>query len=258
MRKAVDCHYRDEGHGECIAFVHGIGASGGIWDGVVERLAPRYRCVRMDLRGHGRSPKAPLPCYLDDFVVDLEHLRRRLGVERMHVFGHSLGGMIAPAYALAFPRRVRSLGLLSTAAGRSEEDFRKVMGVIEALERDGLEATLDLLVARWFTEAFHAAHPEVVEARRAQTLANDEALFTNVFHVYAETELGPKLGEIDAPSLVLTGERDGGCNPRLARFIAERIPRSRLCILEGLKHAVLLEAPERVAERLLEFLRDPP
>ena len=248
MRMAVDCHYLDEGRGECIVFVHGIGACGAVWDGVVERLVPRYRCVRMDLRGHGRSPKAPLPCCLDDFVVDLEHLRRRLGVERMHVFGHSL----------AFPRHVRSLGLLSTAAGRTEEDFRKVMEVIEALERDGLEATLDLLVARWFTDAFRAARPEVVEARRARTLANDEAVFANVFHVYAGTELGPKLREIGAPSLVLTGERDGGCNPRIARFIAERIPRSRLCILEGLKHALLLEAPERVAERLLEFLRDPP
>ena len=258
MRKAVDCHYRDEGDGECLVFVHGIGASGAVWDGVVERLAPRHRCVCMDLRGHGRSPRPPLPYYLDDFVVDLEHLRRRLGVERMHLFGHSLGGMIAPAYALAFPGRVQSLGLLSTAAGRTEEDFRKVMGVIEALERDGLEATLEVLVARWFTEAFSAAHPEVVEERRARTLANDPAVFANVFHIYAGTELGPKLSEIGAPSLVLTGALDGGCNPRLARYIAERIPRSRLCILEGLRHALLLEAPDRVAEGLLEFLRDPP
>lgn len=254
MRRAVDCHYTDEGEGDCIVFVHGIGASGATWSGVVEYLKPHYRCVRMDLRGHGQSPKPPVPYYLDDFVVDIEHLRNRLEVERIHVVGHSLGGMIAPAYALAFPDHVNALGLISTAAGRTEEDFRKVMGVIEALERDGIEATLDQLVARWFTDEFGAVHPEVIEARRAQVLANDPAVFANVFHIYAETELGPRLRQVNAPSLVLTGELDGGCNPRLARFMVDQIPEALLCILDGLKHAILLEAPDRVAEPLLEYL----
>ncbi len=255
MRRAVDCHYTDEGEGECIVFVHGIGASGATWSGVVERLKPKYRCVRMDLRGHGQSPRPPSPYYLDDFVVDIEQLRNRLEVDAIHVVGHSLGGMIAPAYALAFPDQVLSLGLLSTAAGRTDEDFREVMGVIEALECDGIEATLNQLVARWFTDAFGAAHPEVIEARSAQVLANDPAVFANVFHIYAETELAPKLKEIGAPSLVLTGELDGGCNPRLARFMVDQIPESELCILDGLKHAILLEAPDRVAGPLLEFLQ---
>ena len=255
MRQTIDCHYIDEGVGECVFLVHGIGASTDTWGGVVEQLKSQFRCIRPDLRGHGESPKPPLPYYLDDLVVDVEHLRAKLGVERIHVFGHSLGGMIAPAYALAFPEHTASVGMISTAAGRTEEDFRKLIGVIEALERDGVEACLDQLVGRWFTDDFGAAHPEVIEARRQRVLATNDGVFKNVFHIYAETELAPKLKEVQAPTLVLTGEFDGGCNPRLNKFIAGEIANSELVILDDLKHAILLEAPERVAETMLKFLK---
>jgi len=254
MRQPVDCHYIDEGEGECVFLVHGIGASTDTWGGVAERIKSEFRCIRPDLRGHGKSPKPPLPYYLDDLVVDVEHLRAKLGVERIHVFGHSLGGMIAPAYALAFPENTASIGMVSTAAGRTQEDFGKLMGVIEALERDGVEACLDQLVTRWFTDDFGAASPEIIEARRQCVLDTDEGVFKNVFHIYAETELAPKLNEIQTPTLVLTGEFDGGCNPRLNTFIAGEVPNSELVILKDLKHAILLEAPERVAEAMLKYL----
>ncbi len=254
MRQPIDCHFIDEGEGGCIFLVHGIGASTDTWGGVAESLKYDFRCIRPDLRGHGASPMPPLPYYLDDLVVDVEHLRAKLGVDRIHIAGHSLGGMIAPAYALAFPDRVASVGMVSTAAGRTEEDFRKLMGVVEALERDGVEACLDQLVGRWFTDEFGVAHPEVIEARRQRVLDTDAGVFKNVFHIYAETELAPKLKEVQAPTLVLTGEFDGGCNPRLNTFIAGEIANSELVILDDLKHAILLEAPERVAEAMLKFL----
>ncbi len=76
----------------------------------------------------------------------------------------------------------------------------------------------------------------------------------NVFRIYAETEMRPWLDRITAPALVLTGELDGGCNPRLNRFIADTLANAELVVLEGLKHAILIEASERVAAYVRDFL----
>jgi 3-oxoadipate enol-lactonase len=82
----------------------------------------------------------------------------------------------------------------------------------------------------------------------------DAQVFLSVFDIYAETEMGPWLSEISHPCLVLTGENDGGCNPRLNRQIAGALPGSTLVILPNLRHAIPLEAPEQVAVPVLEFL----
>jgi pimeloyl-ACP methyl ester carboxylesterase len=83
----------------------------------------------------------------------------------------------------------------------------------------------------------------------------DAEVFLSVFDIYAETEMAPWLHEIDKPSLVLTGENDGGCNPRLNEFIAGQLPKSELVILPVLRHAILLEAADQVAPPVLGFLR---
>ena len=87
-----------------------------------------------------------------------------------------------------------------------------------------------------------------------QVIDNDPAVFLNVFHIYAGTEMAPWLSEITCPSLVLTSEFDGGCPPRLNEFIAGELKGSELVILNGLRHAILLEAPERVAAPVASFL----
>jgi len=117
MSKPVRSAVSLEGDGPPLFLIHGIGASRHSWDGVVQRLSQKYRCITYDLRGHGLSPVPPPPYSLDDLVEDLEALRQELGIAKAHFIGHSLGGMIGPAYARRYPERVLSLGLLSTAAG---------------------------------------------------------------------------------------------------------------------------------------------
>ena len=122
---AVEVSYRVSGEGPPLYLVHGIGARKTTWDELIDGLQDRFTCVSFDLRGHGDSPVPPTPYTLDDLVDDLEALRAKLGHEQIHVAGHSLGGMIGPAYARAYPERVLSVGLLSTAAGRTEEECQQ-------------------------------------------------------------------------------------------------------------------------------------
>jgi pimeloyl-ACP methyl ester carboxylesterase len=113
---------------------------------------------------------------------------------------------------------------------------------------------LETLKERWFTPEFAARCPGIIERRMQQVIDTDPEVFLSVFDIYAQTEMSPWLGEIGAPCLVLTGENDGGCNPRLNRQIAAAIRNSELVILPHLRHAILLEAAEEVARPVLAFL----
>ena len=252
---AVDCVATIRGAGPALFLVHGIGSRRQAWDAVVDALEDSFTCISYDLRGHGDSPMPGGEFGLDELVEDLEALRARTGIDEAHIAGHSLGGMIGPAYARAHPGRVLSLGLLSTAAFRTADDAAKVQGVVRAMEENGIENTLKTLVDRWFTDEFVAAHPGKIEARIKQVVDTDPAVFMNVFRIYAETEMGPWLHEISQPCLVLTGENDGGCNPRLNRQIAAALPDSELVILERLKHSIMIEDSPLVARHLKRFLR---
>jgi pimeloyl-ACP methyl ester carboxylesterase len=114
---------------------------------------------------------------------------------------------------------------------------------------------LAALKDRWFTPEFAARCPEVIERRMQQVIDTDREVFLSVFDIYAETEMAPWIGEVRHPSLVLTGENDGGCNPRLNAQIADSMPNAELVILPTLRHAILLEAPEAVAAPVRNFLR---
>jgi pimeloyl-ACP methyl ester carboxylesterase len=251
---AIDVSYRIEGQGPALYLVHGIGARKTTWDKIIAGLKDRFTCVSYDLRGHGDSPVPATPYTLDDLVDDLEGLRQKLGHDKIHLAGHSLGGMIGPAYAHAYPEHCLSVGMLSTAAGRSEDDRAKLKAVGAAMEQNGIAETLGTFVTRWFTDAFIAEHPELIEARLQQVRDTPADVFLSVFWIYATTEMAPWLNQVKCPCLVLTGEFDGGCNPRLNEFMHAELPDSRLVILEGFKHALMIEASDKVLPPLREFL----
>lgn len=254
MSDVIDCDYTVEGEGPPLFLIHGIGAARDVWRFMIPKLKTHFSVISYDLRGHGTSPRPNGEFGLDALVNDLERLRERTGFAQAHFAGHSLGGMIGPAYARKYPDRVLSLGLLSTAAGRTEDDSAKVWGVVRAMEEKGVEQVLDTLVERWYTDSFIEAHADIVQRRLKQVVATDREVFLNVFRIYAGTEMMGWLHEVTARTLVLTGENDGGCNPRLNKAIAEALANSELVILAGYKHALPLEAGEEVASHMVRFI----
>ncbi|NMM43316.1 alpha/beta fold hydrolase [Rhodospirillaceae bacterium KN72] len=254
MSNTIECAYTVEGDGPPLFLIHGIGAARDTWRYLMPTLRQHFTVVSYDLRGHGASPLPDAPFGLDELVSDLEWVRAQTGIEQAHFAGHSLGGMIGPAYARKYPDRVLSLGLLSTAAFRTEDDSKKVWGVVKAMEDKGIPNILPTLTDRWYTDAFIEQHPEIVQRRLKQVIDTDPEIFMNVFRIYAGVEMGPWLHEIDHPSLVLTGENDGGCNPRLNKQIADAMPNAELVILPGYKHSILLETGETVADHIVRFV----
>jgi pimeloyl-ACP methyl ester carboxylesterase len=250
----IDCEMTVEGSGPPLVLVHGIGAARDAWRFMVPKLKDHFTVISYDLRGHGTSPMPDGEFGIDELVADLERVRERSGFDKVNVAGHSLGGQIGPAYARAHPDRVLKLGLLSTAAFRTEDDSAKVWGVVRAMEEKGIPQVLETLTARWFTDEFISANPDLVQRRLKQVVDTDPDVFMNVFRIYAGVEMGPWLHEVTAPSLVLTGENDGGCNPRLNKLIHEALPNSELVILPYVKHSILVEAADAVSDHLIRFM----
>jgi 3-oxoadipate enol-lactonase len=251
---AVELDYIIEGEGPPLYMAHGIGSRKSAWRAITDALANDFTCVAYDQRGHGESPIPPVPYSLDNLVEDLEALRQKLGHDKIHVMGHSLGGQIGPAFARTHPDHTLSIVLLSTAAARTVEDCAKVNGVVAKMRAEGVAPILPTLVARWYTDEFCAARPDAIQDRIAQVNGTPEDVFLSVFDVYASTEMASWLPQVTAPCLVLTGENDPGCNPRLNTEIDRLLPNSELVILPELRHSILVEGPDQVIPPVRDFL----
>ena len=140
------------------------------------------------------------------------------------------------------------------AAFRTDDDSAKVRGVVAAVRAKDIPPVLATLTDRWFTPEFAARCPGVIERRMQQVIDTNPDVVLSVFDIDADTAMAPWIGDITHPSLVLTGENYGGCNPRLNQRKADAIPHSELVILPHLRHAILLEAAEQVASPVRAFL----
>ncbi|MGJ7042896.1 pimeloyl-ACP methyl ester carboxylesterase [Shinella sp. BE166] len=251
----VAIRYRIHGDGpEPLLCIHGVGASGESWDDVAARLPDRFTIVTFDLRGHGRSTKVKGRYEIDDFVDDALSLADHVGFFDFNLAGFSLGGLIAQRMALTHASRVRRLFLFSTVANRTEEERERVLARLHALRTTERGSHYDASMSRWFSDAFRAANPELMAQLRAQNAKNDPESYAAAYRVLAETDFGGLLDQIRCPTLIATGEHDIGSNPRMARTMHEAIVGSELAILEGLRHSILVEAPDVVASLIGTFV----
>jgi pimeloyl-ACP methyl ester carboxylesterase len=234
--------------------VHGVGGDSGNWDGVVAALPPRFQAIRLDLSGHGRSGLLTAPCGVQDLASDVIDVMDALGLRAAAIAGFSLGGLIAQALALECPDRVTKLALIATVAGRTPEEQARSAARIEVVREKGLATIAAGNREFWFSDGFRRDHPDVVEARVLQFMACDPVSYLHAFAVFAKGDFVARLGEIRVPTLVVAGEYDPAATARMARLMHERIAGSRLEILAGMRHALLIECPQRVAALFGEFL----
>jgi pimeloyl-ACP methyl ester carboxylesterase len=219
-------------------------------------LAPAFRVLRLDLRGHGQSGHIEVALTLDDLVQDVVDALDTCAVPAAHIAGFSLGGMIAQALALQHADRVQRLVLLSAVAGRTAEERERVQARLAILREQGIEAITGAAQDRWFTPEFIARNPDLVQRRMLQLRENHAPSYAAAYTVFSTSDLGGRLHAIRVPTLIATGEHDVGSNTRMARFMHAQIPGSRLEILPGLRHSILVEAPELVTQLVRNFLQE--
>ncbi len=253
---SVVLHYTLDGpaEGPFVVFSNSIGTDFRIWDRVVPLLAPRYRLLRYDSRGHGLSSAPPGPYTIDDHVGDLLGLLNRLDISRAAMVGLSVGGLIAQGAAAARPALFQGLVLCDTAPRiGSLEMWRQRMDAIEA---QGLAGIADAIMERWFSKTFRGAHPEELSAWRAMLTRTPQEGYLGTCAALRDTDLSDSTAQLRLPTLWLCGSEDGATPPELVRAGANSLANSQFALIDGAGHLPCIEEPEAVTEEILAFLKD--
>jgi pimeloyl-ACP methyl ester carboxylesterase len=190
----------------------------------------------VDLPGHGRSGGEARRSIID-YVEFLSGFLEATGLARTTLVGHSMGGAIAQRFALEHPSKVDRLILVGTGAR-----LRVLPSILEGLLKD-FESTVQMMLGYAYSE------------NASEELANPPHVLHGDFFACDEFDIMDRLGEIRCPTLLICGGQDQLTPPKYSQFLQERIADTRLTIIPGAGHMVMLEKPEEVNHAVEEFLK---
>jgi 3-oxoadipate enol-lactonase len=248
-------HFSHQGRRDAspLVFINSLGTDFRIWTEVAEILAPDFRILLYDKRGHGLSESGPDNNDMADYARDLVGLLDVLGVGRATIVGLSIGGMIAQELYRQHPDRIAALVLCDTAAkiGTDESWDQRIAEV----ERGGIESTADAVLERWFTAEFRAKRSTELAGMRAVLTRTPKQGYLAACGALKRADLRPYAGRINAPTLCLVGDQDGSTPVSLVKETAALIPGSRFEVIEGAGHLPNVEKPKIVAGLVAEHAR---
>jgi pimeloyl-ACP methyl ester carboxylesterase len=243
----------ERGSGPPVLLVMGLGYGRWGWEPLLEPLAERHRVIWYDNRGVGDSDKPAGPYTAAQLADDAVQVLDEHGLDRAHVVGTSLGGMIAQELALAHPERVEKLALLCTTTGGARAYPMPQRTVQLFMEAPSLAPEVAL---RRFVENAVSARGAVVEHLYARRLANppDPAGWQAQAAAGTAFDSSARVARIAHETLVLTGDDDNVIDWRNSQLLADAIPNARLGVFPGTGHLFFWERPDEVSAALTEFL----
>jgi pimeloyl-ACP methyl ester carboxylesterase len=253
----ITIHYVEAGSGDPLVLIMGLGGDHQAWGFQLPVLAERHRVIAFDNRGAGQTDAPDHPYTTAMMAADTLRLMDALGIDRAHVVGVSMGGMIAQELALAAPQRVRTLHIGCSLA-RPDAHLRALLSMWRTV-RTRLPLDLALrAVALWlFAPATWDERPEFVETLLQTALANPYVQTTTGFIHQTEAvethDTVDRLRRIECPTLVSVAEADILVPPRFSRVLAAGIPGAELRLIPGAGHAYFWERPDAFSALCLEL-----
>jgi 3-oxoadipate enol-lactonase len=255
INQGVKIHWDETGAGDPLLLIMGLGYPSDAWYRTRPVLAGKYKTIALDNRGVGRSEMPPGPYPIALMASDAAAVLDAAGVERTHIFGISMGGMIAQEFALQYPKRVRSLVLGCTAAG-GPHAVRAEPIVTEMLMARG-DMTQE--------EAAQAALPYIYDPGTSRHLIDEDLAMRRPWFPHQEAykaqlqgilawESYSRLSQIASPTLVIHGESDRLVPAGNGKLIAQSIAGAKLLMLPNASHIFTTDQPEAAQRAILEFL----
>lgn len=258
VEAGVRLYYESFGSGQPVVFIHGGGTSHETWEQQTGALFERFHTVAYDLRGHGASDKPAHGHTFDGLVEDLEALLEHLGLDRVALVCHAIGGYVGMKFALKRPKALSGLVLVDSSArflGDDEErggfsiDFFE--NLLSTMAADKVGATVRLIDDYFFHRDPGPAVKQVILQDMLQwPLAATKMLSRDA----VKFDLVDRLGEIAAPTLVAHGRHDRKQRFGGAALIADGIPDARLVVFEESAHLPYIEEAGLFNEVLADFL----
>ncbi|MEU0083004.1 4-carboxymuconolactone decarboxylase [Streptomyces sp. NPDC006274] len=241
--------YRVDGPEDAPVLILGpsLGTTWHMWDRQIAELSGRWRVVRYDLPGHGGAPAHPATS-VGELAERLLATLDQLGVQRFGYAGCSIGGAVGIELALRHPHRLATLALVAASPRFGTADEFRQRGVV--VRTNGLDPMAHSAPERWFTAAFAAAQPAIVEWAVQMVRTTDPGCYIAACEALAAFDARAELARIGAPTLVVVGSEDQVTGPAEARTLVAGIPDARLALVPGASHLAPVEQPAAVTDLL--------
>lgn len=256
-RLAIDnihLNYEITGHGEPLVLLHGLGSRLQDWCEQTAYFSKHYQVIAIDCRGHGNSDKPDTPYSIPIFTRDITLLLNKLGVDRFHLAGFSMGGMIAFQFAVDQPQRLISLTIINssprvpckTLSERMEVGLRLVCIRLLGMERLGR-----LIGQRLFPEA---EQRELYDEFVSNMKRNDRKAYIHSLKSFLGWDVSDQLQQLTMPVLVISGDQDYTPINDKQQY-CQQITNCLLQIISNSRHATPLDQPEALNHVMEKFLR---
>lgn len=253
-------------NGRTVVLLHGMNFGGFYFAGPIEVLSKEgFRVVVPDQIGFGRSSKPIIPYNFHDMALNTHKLLESLGIAKVVVVGHSMGGMLTARFAASYPditeRAViyNPIGLTDARWGRPWRSADDAYKATMAQSHDQIYRAFYANIQRYFPDAWKPEYEQYVRILYAPTLSGDWPRLAMVRSIYQQiTYLDPVVDDwahIKVKTLVLGGDRDGPDFPAQAKHIADTIPGGQLVLIPGVGHVPHLQSPDIFYRELLKFLK---
>jgi 3-oxoadipate enol-lactonase len=258
VTSTVPLWHRDSGgSGEPVVLAHAIGCDHRMWDDLASSLAPRFRVVTLDARGHGASPVPPRPYTLEAMADDVRALLDQLGIRKAHWVGLSMGGMVGQAFALAHGDRLGRLVLANTTSSYGPGGRAMWEARVKLIEEGGLAAIRDAVAQRYFSDNYRRQRADAVAKFMERFMGTPVEGYLGCCDAIAALDYTAALPRIRARTLVIAGGADVGTPPAMSEVIAKAIPNARLQVLPGAAHLSAVEQPRDFGAVVATFLSQP-
>jgi 3-oxoadipate enol-lactonase len=249
----IKLYYETTGQGEPLLFIHGLGSSTRDWEKQVAFFSRRYQVITFDVRGHGKTDKPPGPYSVPLFAADTAELIQSLAIDRAHVVGISMGGMIAFQLAVDALNLVKSLVIVNSGPEFVARTFKERLGILQRLlivRLLGMRKMGEVLGKRLFPRPEQRHLRRVLIERWAE---NDKRAYLASFRAIEGWSVVEHLGGVRCPVLVVAADQD--YTPvSFKEAYAAKLPHAELAIISDSRHLTPVDRPDQFNEALMTFL----
>ena len=245
----------DEGQGDAVVCVHGLGGSSNSWTPLLPALA-RHRVVRLDLPGSGRSQQAEGPLSIARYVDAMVAVCGRLGITRAHWLAHSMGTIVVQHLAVAQPKLVRSLALFGPLAAPTEPARANIRARAAKARAEGMQDIAEALLQGSLSAHTRQRLPLAVAFVRESLMRQSGEAYARSCEALADAQAAD-VSPCKLPLLLVTGDEDGVAPPQVVRTLAERFhgaTSARVVVLPRCGHWTPIERHEECVRELRDFL----
>ena len=259
----INIYHEIHGDGFPLVMIIGLGSNLVWWDEkLLETVSSKYKTVIFDNRGSGRTDKPDMDYSIRMFADDTIGLMNELKIERAHVLGISMGGMIAQELVLNYPERVEKLVLCATNSGlplKIRILAKIALGIAKLIYKRRLktpERAIEFVFEGIFTLEFRKENPDYIRERKEKLLPHVSTFeeYFNQTKAILKFNTRKRLKDIEKPTLIIHGKKDRLVSYKRGLELAELIPNSRLFSFEKSGHAIFTHESEIVIRTILEFL----